>query len=743
MSSGSDIRVQVPSDPMLSYSKVASVRFIVLGGGAVTSEYYIPALKQLDLSEGAVVVDASPPASSGGRLSEPTYSRSDYVSFLEAEPGQGEKPECVIVALPNHLHVDAVRRALESGRHVLCEKPLSLSSSACAELSELAASKGLSLKVAMSRRYLPSMMLARDIVLAADLGPVTSIEVHDCVPFGWRPRSFAFFSKEAGGVLADMGVHYLDYIETLVGELTPISYSDDAMGGVESSLQFALTAGDIPVDIRLSRIHQSGSHMRIVCAKGEVRIDKTVENEVTVTPRGAPARRIVVDRPFGGDLPNDFHGSFAQMLVDVGRAIAGAETRLADASDAARTVKLIEWAYESRDARRPRQRSVAAEDVAVLVTGATGFIGGHLVERLSAEPLDITVTARTPAKCANISRYPVRILPTDLLDRKSVREAVEGSRYVYHLAYGNDGPNPGQITMEGTRNVVEAAIEAGVECVVVLSTMYVFGFPPGGGVVDESAPYRPYGGEYGRSKAKMEQWCLERAKTSLPTRIVILNPTCVFGPAGGAYTTLPIDLARSGQFRWISDGSGACNYTFVENLVDAMVAASGAPNAHGNRFIINDGVSTWKAFLSPFLDPIAPATPSHSPREFGRLPRHGGPFRLRDLMSAAVSAPEVRNVAKRSAAVRRAFAFSARHWPKEPMGAGPPSPQSTAKQILLQDPPEWLASLYGPAKGAFSAAKAKTVLGWCPRVGLAEAQAETIAWLIEDGRLPAPSAVVR
>jgi nucleoside-diphosphate-sugar epimerase len=96
----------------------------------------------------------------------------------------------------------------------------------------------------------------------------------------------------------------------------------------------------------------------------------------------------------------------------------------------------------------------------------------------------------------------------------------------------------------------------------------------------------------------MERWCLARAQKALPTRIVILTPTCVFSPGGGAYISQPVELACNRQFCWIDGGTGLCNYTYVENLVDAMLAAARRPEAHGNRFIINDGHSHGGSFLA-------------------------------------------------------------------------------------------------------------------------------------------------
>lgn len=715
-------------------------RFIILGGGSVTAEFYLPAFKMLGRLGQVTVVDPFETSLAPMRTAfgEATFVTQAYDAFLAALPAAPTPAEAerIIIALPNRFHVDAVTRALDTGRHVLCEKPLALKAAECKTLQDLATAKGCVLKVAMSRRYLPALMLARAMVAAEELGAVRSIEVKDCMPFLWRPKSFDFFSAEGGGILADMGVHYLDYLDTLVGPMMAETYADDAKGGIESTVRYELRAGAVSVDMRLSRIQQSGAYLRIVCDKGVIKVDKSDEIGVTVTPNGAAARKVRVEQPFDDPTwPEGFHGSFCQMIADFERASKGLATAIADVADAERAAGLIEWAYSHR-AAGPARVVTSADEPKVLVTGATGFIGGHLVERLTAPGDAVRVTVRSPASFANLARFPVQIVRASLLDPAAARAAVEGIKTVYHLAYGKDA-DAARITIEGTRNIVEAAIDAGVECVVVLSTMYVFGFPKTDGAVDESFPYNPYGGEYGTSKAVMEKWCLERAKTSGRTRIVVVNPTCVFGPEGGAYTTLPVGLAMAGQFCWIEDGTGACNYTYVGNVIDALVAAAATPEAHGERFIINDGTSTWRAFIGPMVAPTGVEIPSYSLAELKALPRFGGPFRLKDLFAAIIGTPAVRQVVKRSALGRLFFdrintAAAAKGQAEHVF-----SFRQHAEAPAPVFPPEWLAELYGPDKATFSSAKAQRLLGWTPKVGLDEAMRLTVDWLTETGHLPA------
>ena len=713
---------------------------VLLGGGSVTAEYYLPALRLMRTPEPIVVVDPSESSLAPLRRDHPEvkFVQQDHRGFLDSlPPGGGER---IIVTLPNHLHVEAVEQALSAGHDVLCEKPLSLKSRDCVQLGELAERNGLTLKVAMSRRYLPSLMLAREIVRARELGRVTAVEVFDCAPFPWRPKSFAFFAPEAGGVLADMGVHYLDYLEQLLGPLEPVDYEDDWRGGNEASLTYRLKSGQASVMMRLSRLHPAGTFIRLQCERGEIRVEKKDERGIFVRASGGMLRRVVAEHPFtNGSWPKDFHGSFCAMLQDFGAAVTGKENRMAGASDAVRTAALIEWAYNRRD-RQPDSPTVADRNsIEVLITGATGFIGGHLVDRVSLEGRRIRAAARSPAPCSNIGRYSLEIAPVNLLDRKAVENAVFGVRHVFHLAYGRDGPDAASVTIEGTKNLVEAAIAAGAEAVVILSTMYVYGFPAGSSPVEETFPYQPYGGEYGTSKAQMEQWCLARAKDSGKTRIVVLNPTCVFGPGGGAYTVLPVELARQQQFCWIDGGAGLCNFTYVGNVVDAILAASANEAAHGQRFIVSDGAMPWREFLTPLFAPLQIEIPDYSVEKFKSLPRLGPPFRVKDLVSAALSAGEVRAVIKRSALARKVIARIPQDHALRRPGAtrngtrvNPPTPGPAY-------PPDWLLELYSPSTSVFSSAKANKILKWSPRVDFAAASRDTVRWLTEAGHYDPPT----
>ena len=722
-----------------------SLDVTLLGAGRVVSEYYLAAIAATGIARTLTIVD---PDRAGlnvcaAMLSGAHIIQQDHHSYLRGlarrEPTSSK--QLTVVALPNQFHVEACEQLLRSGRDVLCEKPLSLSAEDCRRLGEIADVHTAKLSVAMVRRYLPSWMLAQQMVASGELGALVSIDAHDCAPFGWRPRSFGFFAPGAGGVLADMGVHYLDFLGQVAGPMTPVSYEDDWRGGSESSCRYSLTAKHVAISLELSRVDSGSTFVRLVGERGTLLLRKSSETQAWFTPCGRPEQRVQLERPFpDASWPANLSGAFCQLLADHAATPAQRVRPLATAFDAERVSGHIEWAYANRPMTRPAVSSGPAKAAATpqaFVTGGTGFIGAHLVDRLHTAGVAMRCSVRSPASVANLARYPVELCTPDLRDRGALRTAMDSVQTVFHLAYGKEGSDAAAITIDGTKAVVEAAIEAGVAAVVVLSTAYVFGFPDTTSPIDETSPNRPYGGVYGESKSVMEAWCLERAKTSGGTRIVVLNPSCVFGPGGGAYTTLPVTLAKQNGFAWFDDGRGVCNYIYVDNVIDAILSAAEIPAAHGHRFIITDGAATWKEFLGPLVAEVASEIPSYATAEFAKLSAASASFKLRELAMAIAGSPDVRRVARRSRAIRRISAMSLLD-PLRIQSNTPARLPDWATQRPQRSPPippNWLPELYHTHRTTLSAAKAGRILDWRPRVTFEDAMLRTTDWLRRTGHL--------
>jgi UDP-glucose 4-epimerase len=217
----------------------------------------------------------------------------------------------------------------------------------------------------------------------------------------------------------------------------------------------------------------------------------------------------------------------------------------------------------------------------IVVTGGGGFIGGHLVERLSKmEAGEIIVFDNFHRPCIDASTENlegVRLFQGDVRDRNALTEVMRGCPVVFHLAaqsnvmgavYDADYAFSSNVT--GTFNVLRAAIAAGVKRVVFTSSREVYGDPrhlP----VRESSPLRPKNG-YGASKAAGEVYCRSAANEGLET--VILRFANVYG-ARDRDRVIPLfaRAAASGAPLTIYGGEQVLDFVWVETVVVALMRA--------------------------------------------------------------------------------------------------------------------------------------------------------------------------
>lgn len=717
------------------------MRLLILGAGAVTSELYAPALNSLGWAKDTTIVDPSATAIDLAK------ARLPHASFFQCEWEQALQKhrsglDAAVVALPNHLHGKACRGCLESGLHVLCEKPLTLASDEADILDDLATQKNRLLAVGMVRRLVPAFKAIRQLIAEDVIGRVLSITVEDGDRYDWVTESVEPFRPENGGVLADIGIHYLDLIYSLLGKIEPDRYSDDSRGGVEANCDLrALAPNDVLIRLRLSRTRTLGNAIIITGEKGKVIQLKGVFDSCVLKTKSGGEGTFRIETPFasGPWLPTAFESCFAEQFYDFERGIqSGRYEQLVRGREAADSVRILEWCYEKRcEIRGPGITTGSPGKTldSIVVTGGTGFIGTHLVRRLANQrEANVRVLLRSFRRSAGIATHRVQMSRCDLLDAKAVKDSVRGAKFIFHLAYGRDGLNAERFTIESTQNIVEAAIEHQAECVVVLSTAWVFGLSRESVIVNESAPYKPFGGGYAKAKAEMERWCLARAHTSGKTRIVLLNPTCVFGPYGGAYTTLPGELAAKGQFCWINGGEGLANVVYVENLVDAMLLAARNDDVNGQRFLIKDATLTWRSFLERLLP--AANYPSFSRDQLENtanlaqkrtIPALRDALTNKQLRSALVGTPPGKFAKRMLETLAPSIVAQLRN-----RTTGVPRLALNSTSRVHESPPLWLADLYGDYFTEFSSDKATRMLHWTPRINITDALDATARWLQEE-----------
>jgi nucleoside-diphosphate-sugar epimerase len=233
----------------------------------------------------------------------------------------------------------------------------------------------------------------------------------------------------------------------------------------------------------------------------------------------------------------------------------------------------------------------------VLVTGATGFIGGRLVEKLILyHRANVRALVRDFAHASRLSRFSLEMVGGGIADSDAVDRAVAGCDTVFHCAHDFRGKNTQQ-NLDGTRNVADACLRHGVRRLVHVSTISVYE-PLQDGELDESSPAEPCGWVYPDNKLAIEQMLFKYwREEGLP--VVILQPTIVYGPFARSWTIKLIELLR--EFRVALPKDGLCNAVYVDDVVDALILAAEKEKVEGERFLISGAEPvSWREFFGAF-----------------------------------------------------------------------------------------------------------------------------------------------
>jgi nucleoside-diphosphate-sugar epimerase len=326
--------------------------------------------------------------------------------------------------------------------------------------------------------------------------------------------------------------------------------------------------------------------------------------------------------------------------------------------------------------------------VRVLVTGATGFTGGHLARGLLARGDEVRVLVRHPSKAVGLREAGATLVEGDLSFRQSLDRAVDGVDIVYNIAaLYREASLPvaayRTVNAEAVGWLIEASAKAGVQRLVHCSTVGVHGdieHPP----ANEDAPLRP-GDVYQETKVEGERIARDAAaRTGLG--VAIFRPTGIYGPGDRRLLKLFRGVARR---RFVVLGKGEIFYhlTYIDDLVDGIRLCGTHPHAAGQTYILAGPEVTTLNELVRITAEVAGVKPPAV-----RLPVW--PFWLAGAACEAICAP------------------------------------------LKIEPPIYRRRVdFFTKSRAFDSSRARQDIGYAPRVGLRDGIGRTLAWYKEQGWL--------
>ena len=323
-----------------------------------------------------------------------------------------------------------------------------------------------------------------------------------------------------------------------------------------------------------------------------------------------------------------------------------------------------------------------------LVTGATGFIGGRLTQRLVREGHAVRCLVRAGSDTSQLDGLGVQKAVGDLTDAASIARAAAGCRHVFHCgALVSDWATVEEIkrvNVAGTRELLAACADASVRRFVHFSTTDIYGHPAA--AVDETYSATRFSNWYAQTKLEAEAE-VRRVEAASEMEIVILRPATVYGPGSKDVIGEIARAIRGGHMLLIDRGRAVAGLCYVENLIDAALLALRHDAAPGCAFNVTDGLDvTWRRLADDLAaslgcPPARWSMPYGLANGIGVALEHG--YRL----------------------LRRATGVSM-----------PPLLSRQAVQVLgrSQD---------------FSNRAIRETLGWAPSVDYPEGMAATVAWL--------------
>lgn len=557
---------------------------------------------------------------------------------------QEQRPDVVHLLVPPQYHAHVALIAMDQGCHILVEKPMALTLEDAQRMVDAARRNRVLLCVNHNMIYEDVVQQAIRLFREGAIGELASVEachVHnarrDQAILEEGAPTFYWSYRLNGGPLQDLMPH----MASLVFEFLPEMEEVQAMGlnrgvlpeGWPDEIRVLVKSQKLIAYISIS-LSERPDTITLTLKGTRGTLHANIFNQVLVLHKQSGLPRPVIRGLSGfhaayqnlkGSIRNVFKfalgkvdksSGIGQVIQEFYQAIREQGESPISVEKSLRVLELIHriWPAPVVDVKKlkaPVQAStVEGSRPAALVTGASGFIGVHLIKKLLSENVSVRALVRpNSVHAGRLKKFDIEVFEGNLADPQAVNEATQGIEVIYHAgaATNNNWYDHEQSTILGTENLIHSALDHRVKRFVHLSTLAVYELNSlsDNTIIKEEAPYQTNPkkmGAYAYSKIEAEKLVLE-AYRKRGLGVTIVRPGIVIGPTGIMFFPHLGFRNQDNLFLVVKRGRNRLPLTYVENTVEAIYQASLEEKAIGEIYnLIDEGQLTVRDYLESFKE---------------------------------------------------------------------------------------------------------------------------------------------
>jgi nucleoside-diphosphate-sugar epimerase/predicted dehydrogenase len=626
--------ISVTDEVMTSEAK--SLRVALIGCGRI-SGYHVAALKAIPGVEIVAVCDLDE------TIARETATRHEIRGcYTDTEAMLHDlRPDVVHLLTPPRTHLALARIAAQYHAHMYIEKPLASNEAEARSILELAREAGVQVCPGHSRLFDPVFVEVCDRIRQGAIGRVISVRAEQGFSYEAAARSTTIpwsYSYD-WGTFDNLICHPLYLVCHFLprpGAPRVVGYNLGAVreAGVEE-IRVLLPSGAGIGEVSLSLCSAPEvNRIEVVGTRGRITADWQSMTVITSGESGLPSALVRFTGNFGTALELVRSGMKTLIGIATGKikryqglrtiidrfyySIREGLTPPVAPEDGLLNVRLMDQIKEACEATRKPRPAPGAEPTGnqprVLVTGASGFLGGRLVQVLSDRGTAVRGATRLLSRTRGLPG--VQWVQCDLAREDQIRNALCDVHTVFHCAALCGAPGSlreyEEANVGGTMRLLRLAAEAGVRNFIYVSSMSVYGAPPDGGtVLDETSPLDDRAaerGSYTRSKLAADRAVLDFARQHRAPRwprVIVLRPGTIYGP--GAKVPVGRFQLPSSSARPLIAGRPRipAGLVYVDDVVDAMLAAAQSEVPTGSVYNLVDSAECDQEELARTLSEVS------------------------------------------------------------------------------------------------------------------------------------------